>query len=123
MIDQSQFQITIEQPKGSYKSFVDEDEPSSYPLKGVTYPVDYGYIDGYTAEDNAELDVFVGSGILCGYLIVWRLDVPTETKMILNVTEQEMHEITQVFAPVLREIKVLSELEWKEKIQEFKIHT
>jgi hypothetical protein len=97
--------IVIENPKGTYKSFGTEGDAiwSSYPLKGVTYPVDYGYIEGYTAEDEADLDVFVGTGKSCGFIKVWRLDVPIETKMVVNVTDSEWQAILDAFCPVLKE--------------------
>jgi inorganic pyrophosphatase len=60
----SLFKIIIENPKGSHKVFVEDGDTSEwrdYPLKGVTYPVDYGYIEGYKSEDGEDLDIFVGS--------------------------------------------------------------
>jgi len=122
MIDPTKFRIKIENPKGSYKSFETEGDPvwSSYPLKGVTYPVDYGFIDGYTGEDGAELDIFVGSSSLDGYIVVWRLDVPTETKFFINVSTDELNLIKKEFGPVLREVKVLNTDEFEMKIAKFK---
>ena len=54
----SNLNITIENKAGTYKSFYTEGDPvwDKYPLKGATYPVDYGCIEGYTGEDEAELD-------------------------------------------------------------------
>lgn len=46
----------IEKHAGEYKDFGASED---YPLKGVTYPVDYGDIQGYVAEDGANLDLFV----------------------------------------------------------------
>ncbi len=88
------YKIVIENKKGSYKSFETENDPvsSTYPLKGVTYPVDYGYIEGYKSEDDEDLDIFIGSGDRYGMIKVWRLDVPIETKFITNVTEKEYEE-------------------------------
>lgn len=82
MIDYSSYEISIENTKGSYKSFKTENDPvwHSYPLKGITYPVDYGCIEGYEGEDGAELDIFVGNGDKNGYIKVRRLDVSAETK-------------------------------------------
>jgi hypothetical protein len=103
--------IVIENPKGSYKSFEIENDPvwKDYPLAGVTYPVDYGYIDGYKSEDGHDLDVFVGSGNLNGYIKVWRYDVPIETKFAINVTEKEWDEIIKIFSPVIKEQKIFSD--------------
>ncbi len=110
--------IVIENPKGSYKSFEIENDPlwKDYPLRGVTYPVDYGYIGGYESEDGHDLDVFIGSGDLYGYIKIWRCDVPVETKIIMNVREEEWDEIIMIFSPVIREKKFLDTID---KFQEF----
>ena len=99
-----QLKIHIENPKGSYKSFGIENDPiwKDYPLSGVTYPVDYGYIEGYQSEDGQDLDVFRGSGHLNGYIKVWRCDVPIETKIAMNVTQEEWDEIIKTFEPVIK---------------------
>lgn len=105
--------IVIENPKGSYKSFEIENDPvwKDYPLAGVTYPVDYGYIENYFSEDAHNLDVFVGSGEINGYIQVWRFDVPIETKFVFNVTNSEWEKILQAFAPVLKNQKIFSNKE------------
>lgn len=110
--------IVIENSKGSYKSFEIENDPvwKNYPLAGVTYPVDYGYIEGYKSEDGHDLDVFVGSGTLNGYIKIWRYDVPIETKFALNVTQKEWDEIVEIFSPVIKEKKVFDTTEEFEKI-------
>ncbi|MEK9131996.1 MAG: inorganic diphosphatase, partial [Patescibacteria group bacterium] len=95
------FPVTIENLKGTYKSFGDDD--TKYPLKGITYPVDYGYIKGYVGEDGDPLDVFVGTGEVSGFIRVWRLDVPSETKIFLDVTPTELDAIVGAFKPVLVE--------------------
>lgn len=87
-------------PAGSYKSFgIPDNDP--YPLKGVTYPVEYGDIPGYVGEDGDDLDVFVGSGSLYGFIQVWRPDVPTEHKFYVNLTEDEEAAVLKAFEPVL----------------------
>lgn len=95
--------IKIENKAGTYKSFHTEGDPvwEKYPLKGVTYPVDYGYVEGYKGEDGADLDVFVGSGNLNGYIKVWRLDVPEETKIFLSLTQGELEAVIKEFQPIL----------------------
>jgi inorganic pyrophosphatase len=105
--------FVIENPKGSYKSFEVESVPGreDYPLAGVTYPVDYGYLEGYVGEDDDPLDVFVGSGELMGYIKVWRYDVPLETKIALNVSADEWQQILEVFAPVLKDYKLFDQIE------------
>lgn len=85
---------------GQYKAFVDDDDP--YPLKGVTYPVAYGYIPGYIAQDGHELDVFVGSGEINGYILVHRPELSDgEHKIYVKVTDQEEAAILDQFQPVL----------------------
>ncbi len=116
--------IVIENPKGSYKSFETENDPlwNDYPLKGITYPVDYGYADGYKGEDGHELDFFVGTGSLNGYIKVWRKDVPIETKFIRGATEVEWNEIVKAFQPVIKESRIISdESEFEKEIGRFKI--
>ncbi len=97
--------IIIENTKGSYKSFEIENDPiwKEYPLKGVTYPVDYGHIEGYKSEDDQDLDIFVGTGSLNGYIKVWRCDTPIETKIVSSVTEEEWNNIIAAFNPVLKD--------------------
>ena len=54
--------FVVDVPANQYYDF--ELAPDSdYPLKGVTYPVDYGNIPGYTAEDSHELDFYVGNEV------------------------------------------------------------
>jgi hypothetical protein len=48
--------IVIENLKGSKKEF-----GKNYPIPVMTYPVDYGYLPGYTAQDDADLDFFKGT--------------------------------------------------------------
>jgi hypothetical protein len=103
--------IVIENPKGTYKSFEIENDPvwKDYPLPGVTYPVDYGFIEGYKSEDDQDLDVFVGSGLINGYIKVWRYDTPLETKFILGVTPAEWDAIVKEFGPVIKEKAVFKD--------------
>ncbi len=95
------FRLEIE--AGGYKDFhVAPDDP--YPLKGVTYPVNYGDISGYSGEDTHPLDVFVGgSGDLFGYFCVDRPDVDggKEHKFYLYLSEEEEKAVLEAFAPVL----------------------
>ncbi|MBI3633744.1 MAG: hypothetical protein HY226_05655 [Candidatus Vogelbacteria bacterium] len=102
--------IVIENPKGSYKSFEIEGDPvwKDYPLSGVTYLVDYGYIDGYKSEDGQDLDVFRGSGNLNGYIKIWRCDVSTETKVVMDVTQEEWNEIVKIFSSVIKEQRLFN---------------
>lgn len=113
--------IIIENPKGSYKKFADSLE--EYPILGVTFPCDYGYIDGYIGEDEADLDVFVGSGNILGYITVRRDDVEggLETKMFLHISENDLEEIKNQYGPVIDSVCMLSsEQEFMNYIQKFK---
>lgn len=114
--------IKIENKAGAYKSFHTEGDSvwEKYPLKGVMYPVDYGYIEGYEGEDGAELDIFVGTGTLLGFIKVWRLDVPEETKMFRNLTEQELNSVLTEFKPVLVTHKILDEESFYKLVDAFK---
>ncbi|MDP3779446.1 MAG: hypothetical protein Q8R30_05395 [bacterium] len=102
---EAELSIVIENAAGTYKSFEIEGYPvwKDYPLQGVTYPVDYGYIEEHTGEDGADLDAFVGSGELNGYIKVWRCDVPLETKFAVGVTADEWEKILKIFASVIKE--------------------
>jgi inorganic pyrophosphatase len=103
--------IVIENLRGSYKKFADTLE--EYPILGVTFPVHYGYIDGYIGEDTHDLDVFVGSGEIHGIMRVNRDDVVggIETKLIIYVTEKEFDEIAETYKLVINEIRKVSEEE------------
>ncbi len=122
MINTSTFKIVIENPKGSYKSFQMEDDPDwrTYPLKGVTYPVDYGYIEGYKGEDGASPDVFVGTGKTNGFIQVWRLDVPQETKFFIGLTSGELKHVLSVFNLVLVDYKILDDELFTAEIEKFR---
>lgn len=120
--DPSGLTIVIENPRGTYKSFHTEGNPTweQYPLKGVTYPVDYGRIEGYTGEDGAALDIFVGTGSEFGYIKIRRMDVPEETKFFIRLQEEELQEVLTVFKPVLITHSVLSEEMFMDEIRKFK---
>jgi hypothetical protein len=95
--------IVIENEKGTYKDF---HASSDYPLKGVTYPVDYGYLPGYLGEDKADLDFFVGveENGLSGFIRVSRPDTENgETKFFTNVSADDIMAICEAFKPVLIE--------------------
>lgn len=95
----------IDKPKGTYKQFRDPSDPAlkDYPIDGVTYPVNYGYLPGYVAEDEDDLDVFFGSGNQYGSMTVNRPDVAggIERKLLYRVTPDELGAIEQAFNPVL----------------------
>lgn len=115
-------QLIIENKKGSYKDF--QLKPGdTYPLAGITYPVDYGCLLGYTGEDGHDLDFLVGSELegKAGYILVWRNDVPTEHKYYVGMTEQELNQSLEVFKPVTKEHVALPGLsELIRSIEQFK---
>src|SRR4051812_48262438 len=87
------FQLDV--PANRYYDF---EVPASrnYPLRGVTYPVDYGHTPSHTAEDGHELDLFVGNSAngLCGAIIVDRGEsIPNEKKFYVALAAQELHKI------------------------------
>lgn len=95
--------FVIDVPKNTYYDF--ELAPdSTYPLKGVTYPVDYGNIPGYTTEDGHELDLFVGLdlGGAMGYLVVERGEhTPNEHKFFVGLAQEELNQVLSELNPVL----------------------
>lgn len=115
--------IEIECPAGTRKDFgLAPDNP--YPLKGVTYPVDYGYLPGYIGEDGVDLDFFVGSqpAGLSGFILVNRPEIAEpEHKFFVQLSENELEQVVTEFSPVLVEEKVFGDLdELLEQIKVFK---
>src|ERR1700712_411215 len=95
--------FVVEKHAGERKDFgLAADDP--YPLKGITYPVDYGEIAGYVTEDGTQLDLFVGSahnGIM-GYIIVERPELEGgEHKFYMQLTKTEERAVLGVFRSVL----------------------
>lgn len=105
--------FVIDVPKNKYYDF--ELEPSStYPLKGVIYPVDYGNVPGYTAEDGHELDLFVGSKEdgLQGYIIVNRGEhIPNEHKFYAGLSRHELDAVLSQLELVLIKNESISDIE------------
>lgn len=93
--------IVIENPRGTYKDFQLKDG-DTYPLPGITYPVDYGYLPKHTGEDGHELDFLVGSDTegYNGYILVWRNDVPKEHKFFTGLSQDELDQTFDVFEPI-----------------------
>ncbi len=93
----------VDLPANQYKDFGLPPD-SNYPLKGVTYPVDYGFLPGHMGEDSHELDLFVGNDIngLCGTVLVDRgEDMPNEHKFFVALNENELQKILDELKPVL----------------------
>lgn len=109
-------QLTIEHVRGSYKEFA-----AGYPLPGVTFPTHYGFIQGYASEDGHDLDVFLGSGELHGYISVYRPTFPNEeeTKMIMYVSQAEWDAIHHAYEPVVRGMGTLTEEAFLNRIQPY----
>lgn len=116
-------QFVLDIPANQYYDF-ELPPDSTYPLKGVTYPVDYGHIPGYTTEDNHELDLFVGTQPdgETGYVIIDRGEtMPNEHKFYVALTDEEAEEVTKQLEPVLVEHKTLNGLpDLLEAIKKFK---
>ena len=97
--------FAVDVPANQYYDF--ELAPdSTYPLKGVTYPVDYGNIPGYTAEDAHELDLFVGNEVdgEVGSIVVDRgRDIGHERKFYVALTKDELALILHELKPVMIE--------------------
>lgn len=91
----------LEKRAGEFKDFeIPADDP--YPLKGVTYPVNYGDIPDYIGEDGDDLDIFLGNGSLNGFIKVARPDLEDgEHKFYVNLTEEEEAAVLKEFALVL----------------------
>lgn len=117
------FQVDV--PARTYYDF--ELEPgSTYPLKGVTYPVDYGNIPGYIAEDGHELDLFVGNDLKgeFGSLVVNRGEfIPDEHKFYVGLSKTELDAILKELSPVLLNHQHGSEMaSFLAEIEEYKHH-
>ncbi len=98
----------IEKHKGERKDFgLASDDP--YPLKGVTYPSDYGDIESFIGEDGANLDFFIGdNGDKYGYIRVYRPELKHgERKFYALLSDEQVQGIKTEFAPVLIEYVVL----------------
>lgn len=97
--------FAVDHPKGSTKEFFDNpSEYPEYPLRRVTYPVDYGSIPSHTAEDGADLDLFVGSdhkGETGSFVVKRPEGFKRETKFFHRVTPEEKQQILKEFGPVL----------------------
>ena len=97
--------FVVDVPEHTYYDF-ELDSESSYPLRGVTYPVDYGNIPGYTGEDGHELDFYIGEDVegLLGYIVVYRGEtIPDEHKFYIGLTDDDLQKILTELGPVLIE--------------------
>lgn len=93
--------IFVEMQPGDYKDF---GSAGDYPLKGVTFASQYGYLPGFTGEDGVELDFFVGSQQdgLCGSFTVFRPELKDgEHKFYVAMTDNELAKTLEEYKPVL----------------------
>lgn len=104
--------IEIEFNAGQTKDFgLPTDHP--YPLKSVTFPVAYGELPGYVAEDADNLDFLLGdvSEGHSGYIIVDRGEYGKEHKMFVNVSQEQITQIEEAYQPVLIATEVFEQSE------------
>lgn len=117
--------FNLENPIGSYKDFQLK-SPDDYPLPGVYFHADYGFIPDYTGEDGHDLDFFVGTDPngKNGYFTVWRSDeVPEEHKFFTRMSDQELQLTLQEYNPVLVTQSLLSEQDLLNALDPFKNKT
>jgi inorganic pyrophosphatase/uncharacterized protein YjeT (DUF2065 family) len=116
--------FTVDQPRGSYRQFRDPSDAAlkDYPIEGVTYPTDYGYLPGYVGEDDDDLDVFKGSGGTHGVMRVNRPDARggAETKLLYGMTPEEMSAVLKAFGPVVNSHREVAETELADLLSSFK---
>jgi len=117
----STFEVDV--PANTYYDF--EVAPdSTYPLKGVTYPVDYGNIPGYIAEDGHELDLFVGNDVdgELGSIVVDRGEaIPNEHKYYVALSKDALNAILEELTPVLLDHKSIVDIpDLLSEIEEYK---
>lgn len=115
--------VVIENEAGTYKDF-HLPPGDTYPLPGILYPVDYGYLPGYIGEDGHDLDIFVGTDVVgaLGYMVMDRGEViGDEHKYYIGMTDGEVASVLKVYEPVLLEHVALSSLaELTTSIDQFK---
>jgi inorganic pyrophosphatase len=94
--------LVIDRPKGSHHP--------RYPE--ITYPVDYGFLDGTTTVDGGGLDVWVGTlegkPLSALVLTVDILKKDAEVKLLLGCTETEQQLILDFHNEgLMRAVKIL----------------
>jgi len=113
--------IFVEMQPGDYKDF---GSASDYPLRGVAFVTQYGYLSGYKGEDDAELDFFVGSQLhgLCGSFVVFRPELANgEHKFYIAMSKDELRKTLEEYKPVVLAHKPLTNTDaLLEEIKEFK---
>lgn len=112
----------VEKHAGEHKDFgLPVDDP--YPLRGITYPCDYGDIEGYIGEDGANLDFFMGKvGSRYGYIKVSRPELRDgEHKFYAKLTDKEVAAVQEAFTPVILEhVPISSEKDLIAAIEPFR---
>ncbi len=116
-----QEKFVLENPTGSYKDF-ELKNPEDYPIPGVNFYADYGYLPGFTGEDGHELDFFIGTDENGhnGFFIVWRSDeVPEEHKFYIRMSGVELDKTIDEYRKVFVRQQELSVEEVVEAIKQF----
>jgi inorganic pyrophosphatase len=76
--------ITLDRPRGS-----------THPVhESIRYPIDYGYINGTTASDGDEVDIFVGTkenGLVAAIFTIDFRKKDRELKLIYNCSPLEVY--------------------------------
>ena len=113
--------IFIEMRPGDHKDF---GAAPDYPLKGVIFMTEYGYLPSYTGEDGAALDFFVGSKLdgLCGSFTVYRPELKNgEHKFYVCMGEEDLAATLKEYEPVVVKHEPLEGMaELLSKIEQFK---
>jgi inorganic pyrophosphatase len=96
------FWNAIDQLVNTSTMVIDRPKDSAHPrYPDMIYPLDYGYLDGTTASDDAGIDIWVGSsdsaqatGVICTVDTAKR---DAEIKILLGCSEVEMQTIVEFF--------------------------
>jgi len=90
-------------------------------MTGVTYSVDYGYIEGFTGEDGMGLDVSSSAPAICSAASRCERSVSRRRPSSSRVTKAELEQILPAFEPVLLRSRTISEHTFMGEIARFKI--
>lgn len=95
----------VEYPAGTRRVLIDDDDDDDgYPLRSITYPVNYGSLPGFRGEDESDLDVLHGTDEKgeSGSFKVYRPEAfRQETKFYHRLSPFEKDRVLRAFAPVL----------------------
>jgi hypothetical protein len=119
-LDLTKYSIVIDSPRGTHGSFEGFNNLAEHPLKDIIFPMDYGHIQGYINENGDHLGVFVGTGSICGYLVINSYDISTETKVFVNVTSEELLYTRMQFENIENHVGYLTTENFQEFMSKFK---